>query len=148
MPKDNTNRKTAPRLVRSLTKRSATLFYTFNDLPPRYNRAVLTGTRIGGDSLEDAGIPRGYMVAVATDRTVVTGDLVMAVKDSDPNGDAPMVGYLFFGPGGWIRLQSANRADYPDQIYAPGEVRIVGPVVHAEPHTPYLTAQGVNRGEK
>jgi phage repressor protein C with HTH and peptisase S24 domain len=109
-------------------------YHTFKKLPSRHYDSELSASEICGESLEKAGIPQGYMVAVVKGGAVSSGDLIAVKVSDEPEGQ--LVRYVFFGPGGWIRLQTADRDEYPDLIYAPGEFEIVGPVVHAEPAIP------------
>lgn len=109
-------------------------YHTFEDLPHRYNDLDMSATEIAGDSLEKDGIPKGYMVAVVNGGAVSSGDLAAVKVSDEPEGQ--LVRYVFFGPGGWIRLQTADREQYPDLIYTPDQFEIIGPVVHAEPVSP------------
>lgn len=127
--------QTKPHLVTSCRKQTDDArFYTFENLPAGHEKDTLLAVEIGGDSLERAGIPQNYIAAVVKDRAVSSGDLVAGSTDAEP--DDLIVRYVFFGPGGWMRLQTADRDEYPDLIYAPGGFHIVGPVVHAEPMSP------------
>ena len=125
-----------PRLVCVGDGKPQQTYYTFNSLPSRYKGDELQASEMAGDSLTNAGIPRGYMMAIVHGRAVSSGDLVAVKLHDEPDGLT--VRYVFFGPGGWIRLQTADRDEYPDLIYTPGEFEIVGPVVHAEPNLPQL----------
>lgn len=120
------------------TERETRTFHDLNlaKLPSGYRSAELMVVRIAGDSLTNAGLPPNHMAVIAKGHRVQSGDLAQCLV-SGISGKS-VLRYLFFGPGGWVRLQSANRDDYPDMILRPSEVEIVGPVIYSEPCAPQL----------
>lgn len=127
-------------LVRPEGERAEQEYYNVNlqDMPKGYRADSLGVCFIRGDSLANSNIPRGYVVSVARGYPVKSGDLA-AIRLL--NEDSWLVRYLFFGPGGAIRLQSADREVYEDLIYIQGEFEIIGPVIHAEAPRPQLRAE-------
>jgi repressor LexA len=81
--------------------------------------------RVKGDSMIDAGILDGDLVAVRKADTAVNGDIVVALTGDDETADEATV-KRYFREGGRIRLQPENAALEP--IYAK-HVQILGKVV-------------------
>jgi repressor LexA len=81
--------------------------------------------RVKGDSMIDAGILDGDVVAVRKTETASNGDIVVALAGDDETADEATV-KRFFRESGRIRLQPENAALEP--IYAKN-VQILGKVV-------------------
>jgi repressor LexA len=81
--------------------------------------------RVKGDSMIDAGILDGDLVAVRKADTAVNGDIVVALTGEDETADEATV-KRYFREGGRVRLQPENAALEP--IYAK-HVQILGKVV-------------------
>jgi repressor LexA len=81
--------------------------------------------RVKGDSMIDAGILDGDLVAVRKADTAVNGDIVVALTGDDETADEATV-KRYFRESGRIRLQPENAALEP--IYAK-HVQILGKVV-------------------
>ena len=81
--------------------------------------------RVKGDSMIDAGILSGDIVAVRKTETAKNGDIVVALAGDDETSDEATV-KRFFREDGRIRLQPENEALEP--IYAK-HVQILGKVV-------------------
>jgi repressor LexA len=81
--------------------------------------------RVKGDSMIDAGILDGDLVAVRKSDTAVNGDIVVALAGDDESADEATV-KRYFRESGRIRLQPENAA--LDPIYAK-HVQILGKVV-------------------
>jgi repressor LexA len=81
--------------------------------------------RIKGDSMIDAGILDGDLVAVRKADTAVNGDIVVALTGEDETADEATV-KRYFRESGRVRLQPENAALEP--IYAK-HVQILGKVV-------------------
>jgi len=81
--------------------------------------------RVKGDSMIDAGILDGDLVAVRKADTAVNGDIVVALTGDDEGADEATV-KRYFRESGRIRLQPENAALEP--IYAP-HVQVIGRVV-------------------
>ena len=81
--------------------------------------------RVRGDSMIDAGILDGDIVAVRKADTAVNGDVVVALAGEDESADEATV-KRYFRESGRIRLQPENAALEP--IYA-RHVQILGKVV-------------------
>ena len=81
--------------------------------------------RVRGDSMIDAGILDGDIVAVRKSDTAVNGDVVVALAGEDESADEATV-KRYFRESGRIRLQPENAALEP--IYAK-HVQILGKVV-------------------
>ena len=112
------------------------VYYNLNlaKLPAKYHRAELMISRIHGESLINAGIPPNHIVVIAKGCAVISGDLAAYSIAGQLS-----VRYMFFGPGGWARFQSADRDEYPDTIHPPDEFEFIGPVIHAEAFEALLT---------
>jgi repressor LexA len=80
--------------------------------------------RINGDSMVNAGILDGDIVAVRRQQTAQDGDIVAALAGEDESADEATV-KRFFRDGGRVRLQPENDALEP--IYA-SHVQILGKV--------------------
>jgi repressor LexA len=81
--------------------------------------------RVRGDSMVDAGILDGDIVAVRKSDTAVNGDIVVALAGEDESADEATV-KRYFRESGRVRLQPENAALEP--IYAK-HVQILGKVV-------------------
>jgi repressor LexA len=81
--------------------------------------------RVKGDSMIDAGILSGDIVAVRKTETAKNGDIVVALAGDDESADEATV-KRYFREDGRIRLQPENEALEP--IYA-NHVQILGKVV-------------------
>jgi repressor LexA len=81
--------------------------------------------RVKGDSMIDAGILSGDIVAVRKTETAKNGDIVVALAGDDESADEATV-KRYFREDGRIRLQPENEALEP--IYAK-HVQILGKVV-------------------
>jgi repressor LexA len=96
------------------------------DLPERLvGGAADFMLRVKGDSMIDAGILDGDLVAVRKADTAVNGDIVVALTGDDEGADEATV-KRYFRESGRIRLQPENAALEP--IYAK-HVQILGKVV-------------------
>ena len=81
--------------------------------------------RVKGDSMIDAGILEGDLVAVRRQTTAMNGEIVVALAGEDETADEATV-KRYFRENGRIRLQPENQALEP--IYA-RHVQILGKVV-------------------
>lgn len=121
--------KSQLRLVKSQPvrrKRTSQEFYEFRYLKRNYDDMM--ASEICGDSLEPA-VPRGSWVLIAPHEPIECGDLAAF---RFPERTDLCLRYVYFAPGGWIRLQSSDREQWPDIIRAPGTFEVVGKVVHRE----------------
>lgn len=77
------------------------------------------------DSLAGKGFENGTVLYATNGDDPQQGELTVYLVKGE---QSPRVRFMYRGPGGWLRLQAADRDEWPDVIYKPDEVAIIGPL--------------------